>query len=225
MATTQSQFEIGGMSCSFCAETINKAYGRTEGVEQVNVSLAHEEVLVQYDAEQVSEVELKDTLRNLGYTIRDPDKTKRFDEQQAELEQAKRRLWLGGIASIVTAGLMLWMIFVMGTFESRSLVMDYVVLGLALATMFGAGFYIKEKAYQSLRRGIFNQHVLLEAGAFAGLLGGLLGLEAVPGLDVAALTGGVVVLPIFPDFPTVHFFAVSVDDSHDLSVGFASNHV
>jgi heavy metal translocating P-type ATPase len=54
------------------------------------------------------------------------------------------------------------------------------------------GTVVKEKAFQSLRRGIFNQHVLLEAGAFAGLLGGLLGLF------------------VFPSFPTVHFFAVSV---------------
>jgi len=34
------------MSCSFCAESIKKAYARTEGVEDVDVSLAHEEVLV-----------------------------------------------------------------------------------------------------------------------------------------------------------------------------------
>lgn len=77
-------------------------------------------------------------------------------------------------------------------FESESLAMDLVALALALRTMFGPGRYIKEKAYQSLRRDILNQHVLLEAGAFAGLLGGFLGLS------------------VFPGFPTVHFFAVSV---------------
>jgi len=58
--------------------------------------------------------------------------------------------------------------------------------------MFGPGRYITKKAFQSLRRGIFNQHVLPEAGAFAGLLGGFLRLF------------------VFSGFPTVHFFAVSV---------------
>ena len=192
MGTTQKQFNVGGMSCSFCAESIEKAYDRTDGVEDVDVSLAHEEVLVRYDNTRLSEVEVTDTLRDLGYTIRDPDKEKRYEEQQAELTDAKRKLLLAGSASIATAGLMLWMIFVMGRFESESLVMDLVTLGLALGTMFGPGRYIKEKAYQSLRRGIFNQHVLLEAGAFAGLIGGFLGLF------------------VFPGFPTVHFFAVSV---------------
>jgi cation transport ATPase len=192
MGTTQNQFNVGGMSCSFCAESIEKAYGRREGIEDVDVSLAHEEVLVRYDADVLSEVEVKDTLRDLGYTIRDPDKAKRYEEQQAELAEAKRRLLLAGSASIVVTALMGWMIFVAGRFESASLSMDLFTLALALGTMFGPGRYILEKAYQSLRRGILNQHVLLEAGAFAGLLGGFLGLS------------------VFPGFPTVHFFAVSV---------------
>ncbi|MCH7661406.1 MAG: cation-translocating P-type ATPase, partial [Euryarchaeota archaeon] len=192
MTTTQVQYDVGGMSCSFCAESIRKAYERTDGVEGVNVSLAHEEVLLEYDEDRMDEVDLKDTLRELGYTIRDPDKTKRYEQQQAELATAKRRLILSGAAAILTAGLMLWMIFVMGQFESQSLVMDLVAFGLALGTMFGPGWYITKKAYYSLRRGILNQHVLLEAGAFAGLLGGLLGMT------------------VFPGFPTVHFFAVAV---------------
>ena len=62
------------MSCSFCAESIETAYARTEGVEGVDVSLAHKEVFVRYDDARLSEVEIKDTLRDLGYTIRDPDK-------------------------------------------------------------------------------------------------------------------------------------------------------
>ena len=80
MTTEQVKFDVGGMACSFCAESIRAAYERTAGVEDVHVSLAHEEVLVQYDRERVDEVTVKDTLRDLGYTIRDPDKAKRFEQ-------------------------------------------------------------------------------------------------------------------------------------------------
>src|SRR6516162_8512868 len=48
-------------------------------------------------------------------------------------------------------------------------------------------------AIQALRRGILNQHVLLEMGAFAGIAGGVIGLV----LDR-------------PGYPTAPFFAVSV---------------
>lgn len=41
--------------------------------------------------------------------------------------------------------------------------------------MFAHGFYIKKTAFNSLRRLILNQHVLLEFGALAGLAGGIIG--------------------------------------------------
>ncbi|PSP88357.1 heavy metal translocating P-type ATPase [Halobacteriales archaeon QS_4_69_34] len=196
MTTKQAQYNIGGMSCSFCAETINKAYGRTDGVEDVDVSLAHEELLVEYDDERLSEAVVKDVVRDLGYTIRDPDKEKRFEQQQAELEEGKRHLSISGIAAIVSLGLMTvmvarngWNVFA----ETDQQWMWYGSLGLALVTMFWPGRYIKEKAWQSLKRGIFNQHVLLEAGAFAGLAGGFLGWFVFTG----------------EGFPVVHFFVVS----------------
>ena len=80
-----------------------------------------------------------------------------------------------------------------------------VMIGLALAMVFGVGWHILAVAVQSLRRGILNQHVLLEFGAFAGLLGGGLGL-------------------LWPDrFPAADFFAVAtfVTAYHILS-GYAS---
>jgi len=196
MASKQVQCNIGGMSCSFCAETINKAYRRIDGVDDVNVSLAHEELLVEYEEDVLSEAEVKDIVRDLGYTIRDPDKQKRFEEQQDELEEGKRHLWISGIAAITSLGLMTvmvarngWNIFA----ETNQRWMWYTTLALALVTMFWPGRYIKEKAWQSLKRGIFNQHVLLEAGAFAGLAGGFLGWFVFTG----------------EGFPVVHFFVVS----------------
>src|SRR3546814_18615589 len=48
-------------------------------------------------------------------------------------------------------------------------------------------------AAQALRRGILNQHVLLEAGAFAGITGGVIGLALSPA-----------------GYPTAAFFAVAV---------------
>jgi len=44
------QVKVGGMACSFCTLTIEKALGRLEGVAAVHVSLAHEEALIEYDA-------------------------------------------------------------------------------------------------------------------------------------------------------------------------------
>jgi cation transport ATPase len=64
---------------------------------------------------------------------------------------------------------------------------------LAFALVFGVGRHILFMAFQALRRGILNQHVLLEIGAFAGIAGGIIGLI----LDR-------------PGYPTAVFFAVAV---------------
>ena len=69
----------------------------------------------------------------------------------------------------------------------------WMAAALAFSVVFFLARPILSIAWQSLRRGIINQHVLLEAAAFAGLGGGIYGLAA----------GG-------PDFPTAPFFCVAV---------------
>ncbi len=196
------QLHIGGMACSFCAQSIDKALGQRDGVGKVNVSLAHEQVLIEYDESQIEAPELKQILLDLGYTIRDPDKVKAFEEQQQELKTHRNRLITAsvftlaalGIMSMMWAGVMSWW-------------HPWATLGLALATMFGPGWYIKKKAWQSLRRGILNQHNLLEFGAFSGLIGGIAGLYN-------------------PVFPATEFFGISVfiTTYHILS-GWSANKV
>jgi heavy metal translocating P-type ATPase len=65
--------------------------------------------------------------------------------------------------------------------------------GLAVSVVFVLARPILVMAWHALRRGIINQHVLLEAAAFAGLGGGIYGLAA----------GSA-------DFPTAPFFCVAV---------------
>ena len=69
----------------------------------------------------------------------------------------------------------------------------WMVGAMAVLIVFGLAHHFLEMAFQSIRRGILNQHVLLEFGAFAGLAGGVLGL-----------------ILKRPDFPTAPFFAVAV---------------
>jgi cation transport ATPase len=64
---------------------------------------------------------------------------------------------------------------------------------LAFVLVFGVGRHILFMAFQALRRGILNQHVLLEIGAFAGIAGGSIGLVLNR-----------------PGYPTAAFFAVAV---------------
>ena len=191
--TESLQLKIGGMSCSFCTATIERAYRRTEGVQEAHVSLAHEEALIRYDPRKRTATELRDLLRSLGYTARDPDKVKAYEEQQEELRLEKRWLAVAGAFTIIAAILMIimWLGYRQPWFR-------WPMLALALGTVFGPGFYIVRMAYQSARRGILNQHVLLEFAAFSGLAGGFTGLA-----------GQFLGAPALARFPVPDFFAVA----------------
>ena len=167
------RMKIGGMSCSFCTSTIDKAYSRIDGVYEVGVSLAHEEGLVKYNPSKVTPEELRRTLEQIGYTYRDPEKVRSFEEEAAELRRERGRLITAASFTVLSLLLLLvgqWLELV------EIPLMPWLLLALALNTMFVTGWFIKKMAWASLRRGILNQHVLLEFAAFAGIAGGFLGL-------------------------------------------------
>ncbi len=78
--TNKLQINVGGMHCSFCQESIRRAFENTGGVVNAAVSVAHEEALIEYDAERIDEARVKDVLRDLGYTVRDPSRVRAYEE-------------------------------------------------------------------------------------------------------------------------------------------------
>ncbi|MEW5707518.1 MAG: heavy metal translocating P-type ATPase [Pseudomonadota bacterium] len=184
------QLRVGGMACSFCVTSIGKALGRMPGVRSVNVNLAHEEALVEFDPRRVTPDALQRTLVDLGYTVRNPDRLRAFEEEEAELRQRRDDLLVAAALALVSfaaMGLMWLELLPPEGMASLYWLMPF----LALSTVFGPGWHILEMAWASLRRGILNQHVLMEFGAFAGLLGGFLGY-------------------VDPAFPVPDFFGVAV---------------
>ena len=229
---------IGGLHCSLCTGTIEKALGRLAGVDKVAVSLTHEQALVEYDPKIVRPEELLGTLRDIGYMVHDPRKLRAFEDEERDLVREGNRFvlavalsvaaipiianpaesWIGLLPAIVCLSLGALVFLVLrskglwaaisgaGGLAVMALTLlflnlagylgesaPWIVAGLAVALVFGVGRHILYMAVQALRRGILNQHVLLEIGAFAGMAGGIVGLV----VDR-------------PGYPTASFFAVSV---------------
>ncbi len=178
------QVKLGGMHCSFCVGTIEKALIRRDGVEEVSVSLAHSEGLVGYDPDRIGPAEVVKTLRDIGYIVRDPRKVLGYEEEEEELRQERRRFVVGfGITLLTLAFMALaWSgkPAKVRVYGEDFLFGPWVLLVFALFTIFAVARPILEMALASARRGILNQHVLLEVGAFGGLFGGILGLFFIP---------------------------------------------
>src|SRR5260221_6291700 len=91
---------IGGLHCSLCTGTIEKALGRMPGVDKVAVSLTHEQALVEYDPAVARPEQLLQTLRDIGYTISDPRKLRAFEEEERDLVREARRFVLAVVLSV-----------------------------------------------------------------------------------------------------------------------------
>ena len=230
--------KIGGLHCSLCTGTIEKAVGRMDGVDKVAVSLTHEQALVEYDPAQVTPAQLLETLKDIGYTIYDPRKLRPFEEEEADLVREGKRLLTAIGFSLITIALIFqaqgwWSVLVPATVGLGFVTVAFLILrseglwrallgmttlavlfggalvakaisdpkvwvpwvvgAFAFIVVFGIAEHIFVMAFQSIRRGILNQHVLLEFGAFAGIAGGLIGLTVHPA-----------------SYPTAPFFAVAV---------------
>ncbi len=164
------QMKVGGMHCSLCTNSINRALGQLDGVVDVQVSIAHQEVLINYDAGRVRPEKMMRTLNDLGFTPRDADQDT-FAEEEQELKKAKRTAWIaGGLVTLAT------ILMLVTLWQGPSLGRSYGQAVLAIISATWPAWFVLRNAGQSLSWGILNQDVLAGSAAIAGLAGGVLGL-------------------------------------------------
>jgi Cu+-exporting ATPase len=69
MTQQKTQIKISGMHCAACAQIIQKALLKAEGVTEARVNLTTEIAYVEYNDEQTSEEKLKEVIKNTGYDV------------------------------------------------------------------------------------------------------------------------------------------------------------
>ncbi|MGE7625172.1 heavy metal translocating P-type ATPase [Viridibacillus sp. NPDC096237] len=69
MSQKKATLQITGMTCSACANRIEKGLSKIEGVEEANVNFALEKTQIVYDSDKVDEKQFKDKVKALGYDV------------------------------------------------------------------------------------------------------------------------------------------------------------
>lgn len=87
-------FKISGMSCTSCAQTVEKLLGNTEGVEEANVNFPLEKAFVKYDPSLVSEKILLEKIAAGGFTAKglETEEINGAKETKQEQEDYKEEL-------------------------------------------------------------------------------------------------------------------------------------
>ncbi|KXS43251.1 MAG: Cu2+-exporting ATPase [Candidatus Frackibacter sp. T328-2] len=68
-AQSRVNIEIGGMTCSACANRVEQGLNKMEGVSEATVNFAVEKATVNYDPEQVGIGDFIDKIKDLGYDV------------------------------------------------------------------------------------------------------------------------------------------------------------
>ncbi len=65
--TTTTTFAVRGYHCSGCSDNLSKALGNLDGVIRARASFDDANVEVRYDADRVSEGDLRDQIAKSGF--------------------------------------------------------------------------------------------------------------------------------------------------------------
>ena len=151
-------YPIIGMHCASCKLLIEKMVSKVDGVESVNVNYATEKMVVEYDAEIVTQQDLKEAVGKAGSyklivdgkgnsVLADPNKARQIEEgnrgdshhdhaamlKQEEYQSLKRKVQMVGVATIPFVIVMLRMLGALVSGQQ----MNHAPLGMVSIDQFG----------------------------------------------------------------------------------------
>ena len=99
-------FKIEGMTCSACANRVERFVGKLEGVDNANVNFATETLSVEFDEEKLNNENIESTVVKAGYSVKKNIKTYTFKVEGMTCSACANRVErvtkkLGGVESSV----------------------------------------------------------------------------------------------------------------------------
>jgi len=176
VGTQRITLRIGGMTCASCAQTVENALRKMEGVREANVNLATEKATISYSLGEIGFGEIKDVVENVGYQVlgREGQRVKFEEEENRELQAFSTARKRALIAWALTIPIILWMIpdMILGVAWPNSTVFNLGMIAIATPILFYPGWTTYKSAAKSIRHRTANMDVLIMLGTLASFLTG-----------------------------------------------------
>ncbi len=191
---------IGGMTCAACAQRIEKALGKLEGVAHVSVNLASEKATVLYNAQAVKLSAIKDAIEKAGYQTLAIERANAVDEdklrKEKEIRILKRKFLIASLFAvpllyIAMVPMISWLRLPYPGFLSP---MDYpftyalVEIALIIPVVI-AGYKFYTVGFKALWQRSPNMDSLIAIGTSAAILYSLYTTIRIVGGDFGAVNG------------------------------------
>ena len=166
---------IGGMTCASCANTVERALKKLNGVLTAHVNIATEKATVEYVPGVVGLEDFRRAVDDVGYqvlTLEEAEESEEIDEDERKMRLARRRMQL---AWLFTIPIILWMLVEMigGVAWPNRTIYDLGMLLLSAPVLLWVGKQTYVSAWKSLTHGSANMDVLISMGTGVSWLTGI----------------------------------------------------
>lgn len=165
-------FRIEGMTCASCAQNVERAVKKLEGIENLSVNIATDKMHVSFNHQKLKLSDIKKAVYDAGYDAyleQEIDET--IDPDIVKMKIAKDKVKISLSISIVMMTLMIIHMFVISI-----PLYTLIVALLGFPVVFILGLPVHKGSYKSLKSGHPNMDVLVSLGSLPPYLIGLLGL-------------------------------------------------
>ena len=178
---TDVTIPIGDMTCAACAQRVEKAIRKLNGVASVSVNFATEKATVSYDPQQVRLSAIREAIEKAGYKALEIKKTAASDEDRARKQKEIRTLWTKFIVAAVFSLPLLYIAMVPmitivrlpfpGGLDPMKYPLIYALVELLLVLpVIGVGYKFYTVGFKALIQRSPNMDSLIAIGTTAAVL-------------------------------------------------------
>ena len=154
---------IGGMTCTNCARTIERALKREEGIYSAHVNFATEKAVVEFNPDLVTASRLKQVIRDTGYEVIEEEGIEEVEgEKRAREAEVTKEKYLFLFSLSLSIPILVISMFI-GDFPYKSLLL--FILTTPVQFIAGYGFY--KGAYGALKNRSADMNLLVALGTSA----------------------------------------------------------
>lgn len=175
MMEKKESLSIRGMHCASCAQAIEQAIQKIEGVKKVNVNFSLNKAFVSFNPDKASLEEIKKVIKNTGYEVEEEPKVlikhKRKSHEHHKVETSEkeikyqRNVFLFALILSIPIITLSYTDFLVSGFPKL-----IVILILTTPVQFIAGWQFYKNSFSSLKVGHLNMDVLVALGISAAYL-------------------------------------------------------
>lgn len=169
--TEKVTLKIKGMTCTSCANKIEKTLNNIDGIITANVNFAVEKVTIGYNPKEIRLIDIQKKINGLGYElILEESEDDSIDEDEVKVKKTEKIMKISIFFTSAIMGLMIIHMFIR---PIPAYLPITVVLGFPI--IFGTGWHVHVGSWKALKNKSPNMDVLVSLGSLPPYLIGLLG--------------------------------------------------